>query len=75
MAKRRSFSADFKTKVVLEIISGERSRAEACKHYQIKDGVLSRQFLDQALWSLKATNGHAILNGSGLQSSNGWSDG
>ena len=51
MAKRRSFTADFKTKVVLEIISGERSRAEACRHYQIKDSVLSRwtrQFLDQA---------------------------
>ncbi len=51
MAKRRSFSADFKAKVVLEIISGERSRAEACRHYQFKDSVLScwiRQFLEQA---------------------------
>ena len=51
MAKRRSFSADFKTKVVLEIISGERSQAEACRHYRIKDSVLSRwtrQFIEQA---------------------------
>ena len=49
MANRRSFSADYKTKGVLDIISGERSRAQACRHYQIKDSVFSRrQVLERA---------------------------
>lgn len=51
MKKRRSFSPDFKARVVLEVLSGQRSRAEACRHYQIKDSLLARwiqQFLDRA---------------------------
>ena len=43
MAKRRrSFSAEFKAQVVLELISGKKSLMEASREYNIKDTVLSR---------------------------------
>ena len=42
MPGRRNFSADFKAKVVLELISGEKGLAEASREYGIKDTVLSR---------------------------------
>jgi transposase len=40
--KRRSFSAEFKTRVVLELIAGKKSIADASREYNIKDTVLSR---------------------------------
>jgi len=40
--KRRSFNAEFKAKVVLEMISGKKGLAEASREYTIKDTVLSR---------------------------------
>lgn len=52
MRARRSFSADFKAKVVLELISGEKSLAQASREYGIKDTVLSRwkqEFLAKAV--------------------------
>ena len=42
MTARRNFSADFKVKVVLELISGKKGLAEASREYGIKDTVLSR---------------------------------
>lgn len=52
MAKtRRKFTAEFKAKVVLEIISGSKSIAEACREYNLKADLLSHwksQFLDNA---------------------------
>lgn len=42
MARRRTFSAEFKTKVVLELLSGKKSLTEASREYEIKDTVLSR---------------------------------
>ena len=48
---RRTFTAEFKAKVVLEIISGNRSMAEACREYSLKADLLSHwktQFLDNA---------------------------
>ncbi len=51
MKKRRSFSPEFKARVVLEVLSGMRSKADACRHYQIKDSLISRwtkQFLERA---------------------------
>ncbi len=50
--QRRSFSAEFKTKVVLELISGKRGMAEASREYNIKDTVLSRwkqEFMAKAI--------------------------
>lgn len=49
--KRRNFSAEFKTNVVLELIAGKKSLAEASREYDIKDTVLSRwkqEFLSKA---------------------------
>ncbi len=40
--RRRTFSAEFKAKVVLEMISGEKGLMEASREYGIKDTLLSR---------------------------------
>lgn len=51
MAQRRTFSGEFKTKVVLELIAGKKSLTEASREYQIKDTLLSRwkqEFLERA---------------------------
>jgi transposase len=42
MADRRTFSAEFKAKVVLELLDGSKSLAQASREYRIKDSVLSR---------------------------------
>jgi transposase len=42
MTTRRSFTAEYKVKVVLELISGEKGLAQASREYDIKDTVLSR---------------------------------
>ena len=51
MTERRKFSAEFKAKVVLELISGEKGLMQASREYGIKDSVLSRwkqEFLERA---------------------------
>jgi transposase-like protein len=48
---RRNFSAEFKAKVVLEIISGSKSAAEVCREYELKPDLVSHwknQFLSKA---------------------------
>lgn len=48
---RRTFNAEFKAKVVLEILSGSKNMAEACRAYNLKADLLSHwksQFLDNA---------------------------
>ena len=42
MATRRSFTAEYKAKAVLEMIAGEKGLAQASREYGIKDTVLSR---------------------------------
>ena len=49
--KRRTFTPEFKTRVVLEIVSGQKGLMEASREYEIKDTVLSRwkqEFLERA---------------------------
>lgn len=49
--RRRTFSAEFKAQVVLALLSGEKSIAEASREYQVKDTVLSRwkqEFVERA---------------------------
>ena len=49
MGRPRKFSPEFKAQVMLEMVSGNRSLAEVCREYQIKDTVLNRwktQFLE-----------------------------
>jgi transposase-like protein len=48
---RRTFSAEFKAKVVLEVLSGRKSAAEAGREYNLKADLLShwkRQFVENA---------------------------
>ena len=48
---RRTFTAEFKAKVVLEIISGSKSIAESCRENSLKADLLSHwktQFLNNA---------------------------
>jgi transposase-like protein len=42
MSKRRTFTAQFKAQVVLDILSGTKSAAQICREYEIKDTVLAR---------------------------------
>jgi len=51
MSKRRNFSAEFKARVVLELISGVKSAAELCREHELKPDLLSHwksQFLANA---------------------------
>jgi transposase len=51
MAKRRTFSPEFKAQVVLEVLTGAKSGAQVCREHQIKDSVLSRwkqEFIERA---------------------------
>ena len=48
---RRNFSAEFKAKVVLEILSGSTSAAEMCREYNLKPDLVSHwknQFMTNA---------------------------
>ena len=42
MGKPRKFSPEFKAQVMLEIVSGKKSLAQASRDYRIKDTVLHR---------------------------------
>jgi transposase len=51
MAERRSFSPEFKVRVVLELLTGQKSLMQASREYGIKDTVLTRwkqEFLARA---------------------------
>jgi len=42
MTERRKFTPEFKARVVLEMLSEQKSAAQASREYGIKDSVLSR---------------------------------
>lgn len=42
MSSRRKFTPEFKAHVVLELLSGAKSSAEACREYQLAPQVLSQ---------------------------------
>lgn len=51
MRQRRNFSAEFKAKVVLEVLNGIKSAAELCREHNLKPDLLSHwknQFLANA---------------------------
>jgi transposase len=51
MAKRRTFTPEFKARVVVEVISGSQSAAEVCRRYSLKPQLLSRwkaEFIENA---------------------------
>jgi transposase-like protein len=41
MSKHRTFTPEFKAQVVLEVLSGVKTAAEACREYELKPSVLS----------------------------------
>jgi transposase-like protein len=40
--QRRTFSADFKARVVLEVLTGQKTAAQVCREQQLKPDLLSR---------------------------------
>ena len=46
MVQRRTFIAEFKTKVVLKLITGKKSLTEASREYEIKDTEISHVISD-----------------------------
>ena len=51
MSKRRKFTPEFKAQVVLEELTGVKSKAEICRQHQLKPQVFSRwrtEFLERA---------------------------
>lgn len=42
MTKRRTFTAKYKARVVLEMLTEQKSAAQASREYGVKDSVLSR---------------------------------
>ena len=51
MAKRRKFTSEFKTELVLEILSGSTSQAELCRRHNLNEDQLSKwkqEFLEKA---------------------------
>ncbi len=49
--KRRTFSAEFKTELILSVLTGEKSQAEICREHQLSAqqfGNWKRQFLENA---------------------------
>ncbi len=57
--KRRTFTAAFKTEVVLEALRGESSQAELCRRHNLSEDQLSKwkqQFLENAVSVFTATD-------------------
>jgi len=51
MTKRRTFKPDFKVQVVLEDLTGAKSRAEICREHQLRSQVVTcwkNEFLERA---------------------------
>jgi transposase len=51
MRPRRQFTAEFKARIVLEVLSGQKRAAEVCREFQLKPDLLSRwksDFVTQA---------------------------
>ena len=51
MAKRRTFTPEFKAEVVFEVLSGTTSQAEVCRRHHLNENQLSqwkRQLLENA---------------------------
>jgi transposase-like protein len=42
MGKHRQFTPEFKAKVVLQVISGEKTASEICREYELKPDLFSK---------------------------------
>lgn len=48
--KRRSYSAEYKFQIILEVLLGERSAAQICRDHNLRENLLSRwkqEFLER----------------------------
>lgn len=57
MAERKHYTAEFKTRVVLELLTAQKGLMQASRDYAIKDTILSRwkqEFLERAPQLFKA---------------------
>jgi len=62
MSERRTFSAEFKARVVLEMLSGDKSSAEVCRQYGIGAPLLSSwkaTFLERAALIFQGDERHS----------------
>lgn len=62
MRSRRKFSPEFKTQVVLQVLSGEKSLAEVCREHQLTAqmvGNWKQQFLAHARRAFDSEANHA----------------
>ena len=60
MTKRRQFTAAFKAQVVLEVLSGHKTLAEASREYRVKPEIIARwrrQFVENAPSVFEKHNG------------------
>lgn len=60
--KRRTFTPEFKTEVVLEALSGESSQAELCRRHNLSEDQVSKwkqQFLENAVSVFASTDQQA----------------
>ncbi len=51
-SNRRQYSAEFKAKVVLQVLSGEKTPSDLCRTHKLHVSVLNRwrkEFLEQAV--------------------------
>ena len=58
MAKRRTFTPEFKAELVLEVLSGVSSQAEVCRRHHLNENQLSQwkqQFLENASCVFEST--------------------
>lgn len=61
MGRHRKFSPEFKTQIVLQLLSGERTRAELCREHKISSqqlGNWKKQFLDNASSVFESNHQH-----------------
>jgi transposase-like protein len=63
MPKRKHYTAEFKTRVVLELLTAQKGLMQASREYGIKDTILSRwkqEFLERApqLFNGEQTDNH-----------------
>lgn len=62
MRTRRTFSAEFKARVVLDVLSGARSPAEICRQHRLSPQLLNnwkRQLVDNAAKVFESAAGSA----------------
>ena len=58
MAKRRTFTPEFKAELVLEVLSGVSSQAEVCRRHHLNENQLSQwkqQFVENASCVFEST--------------------